>query len=714
NNARIDWLPEHIRDGRFGNFLESNVDWALSRERYWGTPLPIWVCNQTGQMEAIASFAEVLEKPGVAGLDVWEQAKQKYPDLPDDLKVHKPYIDAITYQSPFHPDGRMFRVSEVIDCWYDSGAMPFAQWGYPHRGASEFADQFPAAFISEAIDQTRGWFYSLVAISTMLFGETNPASGTTVSYPHPFENCIVLGLMLAESNVCVKCGHRQLEEGQSCVECGSKLERKVEKMSKQLRNYREPQEIFDRYGADALRWYFFSAQPPWNSVIYSERAIKDVIPEFLLRLWNVYGFFVLYANLDGFFPSQELTGDVADLEMDVLGRAANYRPVESRGELDRWIMAELQQATDRIVERMDAYDNFVAANALSGFVDALSNWYVRRSRDRFWSADKQDQDKLDAYWTLYECLLTTARLMAPFAPFTAEAIWQNLAQVPFGNRATESVHLCAYPSSNENLRDELLTSRMGLLREIASLGRSARMEAKLKVRQPLSGMTVVLNGEDHLSWLADHCHILQDELNIKQVDFQAGSSELVSYLVQPNFKRLGPRVGKRLPQLKEALQRAEGGALLKEMNRQDQVTITIEGEPIDLSAEDIQVRLEARPGWAAAQGPQCVVVLATELNEELIEEGWAQDVKRLVQDYRKQRKLDFSDRIRLYVWTESKPLQQAIERHSAFLKQETLTNHLEWHRSERATALEADVGDASIWIDLDVINVDERTSVTTS
>src|SRR5438067_13290664 len=301
NNEQINWLPEHIKHGRFGNFLETNVDWALSRERYWGTPLPIWVCEQTGKMEAIASYDELLAKPGVKGQEVWAAAKKAKPSLPDDLRVHKPYIDAVTYDSPFAKGARMKRVGEVIDCWYDSGAMPFAQWGYPHSGEAKFREQFPADFISEALDQTRGWFYSQLAISTMLFGKglgtrdsglggshkpavPNPESRIpnpcfSAPYPHPFRNCIVLGLMLGE-------------DGQ--------------KMSKSKRNYREPSEIFDKYGADAMRWFFFANQAPWTTIRYSEQSIKDSIPEFLLRLWNVYSFFVTYANIDGFDPAAEL------------------------------------------------------------------------------------------------------------------------------------------------------------------------------------------------------------------------------------------------------------------------------------------------------------------------------------------------------------------------------------------------------------------------
>ncbi|HWC89195.1 MAG TPA: class I tRNA ligase family protein, partial [Pirellulales bacterium] len=312
NNSRIHWLPEHIRDGRFGNFLESNVDWALSRERYWGTPLPIWVCEATGYMEAIASYDELLAKPGASGTEAWEAAKAAHADISEHLKVHKPYIDAITYDSPQAPGKRMRRVSDVIDCWFDSGAMPFAQWGWPHTGREQFANHFPADFISEALDQTRGWFYSQLAISTLLFSPCDnplPAEAPRPDYPHPFRNCIVLGLMLGE-------------DGQ--------------KMSKQKRNYREPSEIFDKYGADALRWYFFANQPPWTSIRYSEQAIKDSIPEFLLRLWNVYSFFVIYANIDGFDPAAELTGPVEQLTPAELAAAPNYRAKHERSELDRW------------------------------------------------------------------------------------------------------------------------------------------------------------------------------------------------------------------------------------------------------------------------------------------------------------------------------------------------------------------------------------------
>ncbi len=337
NNSQIGWLPEHIRDGRFGNFLESNVDWALSRERYWGTPLPIWVCQETGRMEAVSSYDELLAKPGIDGTQVWEAAKAAKPDLADDLRVHKPYIDAVTYDSPFAPGARMKRVTEVIDCWYDSGAMPFAQWGWPHQNDDRFRDQFPADFISEALDQTRGWFYSQLAISTMLFGEgasiqeegssgpQDVAGDPGQPYPHPFRNCIVLGLMLGEDG---------------------------NKMSKSERNYREPREIFDKYGADALRWFFFSGQAPWTAIRYREQSIKESIPEFLLRLWNVASFFTIYAEIDGFDPTTA-TGADQQLSPASLATAPTYRDASQRSEIDRWILSELNRTIETVTQRMD-------------------------------------------------------------------------------------------------------------------------------------------------------------------------------------------------------------------------------------------------------------------------------------------------------------------------------------------------------------------------
>ena len=691
NNAQINWLPEHIKTGRFGKFLETNVDWALSRERYWGTPLPIWKCSETGQMEVVASYDDLLAKPGVRGTEVWDEAKRANPELPDDLRVHKPYIDAVTYDSPFAKDARMERVTEVIDCWYDSGAMPFAQWGFPNQPGSDrqFESQFPADFISEAIDQTRGWFYSQLAISTMLWGNVatggspvaNRSAGATgeppvatVPYPHPFRNCIVLGHMLGE-------------DGQ--------------KMSKSKRNYREPNEIFDRYGADALRWYFFASQPPWTTIRYSEQAIKDSIPEFLLRLWNVYSFFVIYANIDG-FEGRGARGEGRENETT---RSSLLDP-RSSTEIDRWILSELNRTCAAVVERMDAYDNYGACQHITEFVDALSNWYVRRSRDRFWMADKQAPEKLDAYRTLYECLLTTCKLIAPFTPFIAEGMWQNLAggarseergagggggtrdeergasnlsSAPLAPHpsALPSVHLADYPTGDSSLVDEALSERMNLVREITSLGRNARNAASLKVRQPLAKVEVVLADTQHQPWLEEHVDLIAEELNVKAVDFTTHGEQYISYSVVPNFKRLGPRLGKHLPQVKQHLQQADGAELLSELKTTGWIALKLPGgETIALDNEDIEVRLQAKEGWAAAQGKGCVVVLATELTPDLVSEGLARDLVRVIQDHRKACGCEYTDRIDVGLKTDSSELAAAIQEHRDYIAQETLASRL--------------------------------------
>ena len=675
NNKQINWLPDHIRDGRFGNFLESNVDWALSRERYWGTPLPIWVCEETGYMEAVANYDELLTKSGVAGTEVWEQAKKANPDLADDLKIHKPYIDAVTYESPKAPGKRMRRVSEVIDCWYDSGSMPFAQWGYPNKEGSQerFAAQFPADFISEAIDQTRGWFYSQLAISSLLFSEDDGEDKATraVDYPHPFANCIVLGLMVSEWWQSKDGKERFLSETEARKALGKKYVHKIGKMSKSLRNYRSPDEIFDTYGADALRWYFFANQAPWTSIIYSEQAIKECIPGFLLRLWNVYGFFTIYANIDQFDPAGEIEGDAGQLSPEVLGKAKSYRPISKRGELDQWILSELNQTVEAVTEAMDGYDNFGACGRLNQFVDALSNWYVRRSRDRFWGSGSSD-DKTDGYWTLYECLTTTTKLIAPFVPFLAEKMWQNLVAGPLGDRVAESVHLCDYPICDRDVVNEALSGQMALVREVVSLGRSARMGAKLKVRQPLAQVEIVLADQTHRPWLESHAALIREELNVKAVEFIEKADQYISYSILPDLKRLGPKLGKQVPAVRKHLADADGAALLAELEAKGRVVLQLEAGKVELDADDIQVRLQAKEGWAAAQGTACVVVLATEVTEELITEGHAREIVHAIQNRRKEVNCDYTDRIAVGLVTESVDLLKAIETFGDYIATETL------------------------------------------
>jgi isoleucyl-tRNA synthetase len=707
NNKQIRWLPEHIRDGRFGNFLESNVDWALSRERYWGTPLPIWKCEATDHVEAIGSYDELLAKPGVQGVDVWEAAKKANPALVDDLKVHKPYIDAITYESPFAAGARMKRVSEVIDCWYDSGAMPFAQWGYPRRNPEKFNEQFPADFISEAIDQTRGWFYSQLAISTLLFRDPpvmdrpaesqfgrlecelragletalrvagpNRKDWPTRALPIPFRTCIVLGLMLGEDG---------------------------NKMSKSKRNYREPQEIFDRYGADALRWYFFANQPPWTSIRYSERAIKESIPEFLLKLWHVYSFFVIYATIDGFDPAAMLAGDAGELEPMILAHAIDYRPVNQRSELDRWVLSELHRSAAAVTDRMDAFDNFAACGRITDFVDALSNWYVRRSRDRFWSEDKRSRDKRDAYWTLYECLITAAKIIAPFVPFLAEALWQNLAVEPFRKRVTQSVHLCDFPTGERPAIDELLSARMSLVREIASQGRAARMGAKLKIRQPLQKVEVIQADRTHQGWLAEHAALLREELNVKQVEFTERADQYINYTVLPDLKRLGPRLGIRLPALKMALASADAAAFFARLEADKQVTLDLPDGPVTLDGEDIQVRLHAKPGWAAAQGKAGVVVLSTELTPALVAEGLAREVVHVIQGRRRDIDCKYTARIQVGIVTDFSELKSAIEQFADFIRGETLAVDLVFASLADVEPVDVKIGDDAVRLFLRVV-----------
>ena len=656
NNAKIDWLPEHIKDGRFGNFLETNVDWALSRERYWGTPLPIWKCAETGRMEAVSSYAALLAKPGVEGTEVFAAARAANPRLTDDLAVHKPYIDAVTYASPFAAGARMRRVPEVIDCWFDSGAMPFAQWGWPHTGAEEFSAQFPADFISEAIDQTRGWFYSQLAISTLLFGA--PAEGATRPFPHPFKTCIVLGHMLGE-------------DGQ--------------KMSKSRRNYKEPAVIFDTYGADALRWFFLAAQAPWTSIRYSERAIRESVPEFLLRLWNVYSFFVIYARIDGFDPGALLDlpagGDPCQLTHADLARARGWRPVAERSELDRWMLSELNATAVEMVERLDRYDHFGAAGRLSALVEAVSNWFVRRSRDRFWAAGRADlgpegnRDKLDAYFTLYETLLTIAKLAAPFVPFVTEAMWRNLAGAAFGARAAESVHLTDYPVGRPEMVDADLVRRMALVRDVSSLGRAARAAEKLKVRQPLAKVEVILADTSPADsvWLEAHADLVCDELNVKQFEICREPDRYITRSLLPDLKKLGPKLGKQLPKARDAIAKADATALLATLARDGRAVLQLPGggEAV-IDPDDVLVRTTAKEGWAAAEGPRAVVVVASQLTPELVAEGLVREVVHAVQSERKTLDLDFTARIELEFATDSAALRSALETHLDYVAAETL------------------------------------------
>lgn len=657
NNAEIAWQPEHIKNGRFGNFLENNVDWALSRERFWGTPLPVWVCEKTGHMEAVGSYAELLAKPGVQGVEVWEQAKAADPALDDNLRVHKPYIDAVTYQSPKDPASRMRRVTEVIDVWFDAGSMPFAQWGYPHveGSAEKLAQNFPADFISEAIDQTRGWFNALLVISTVLW------DGEKKAYPHPFKNCICLGHIMGEDGL---------------------------KLSKRLKNYSEPRILFDKFSADALRWSFIAKNPPTSTGRLAEKNVEEAQREMLIRWLNVYSFFVIYANLDGFDPASapaDFLRDAAGLSDAKGGSDANYRPREQRAELDRWILGELDRTIARVRAEMDAFECYPAANDIAAFLDGLSNWYVRRSRQRFW-ASGWSEDKADAYWTLYECLLKFARLAAPFLPFFSDVTWRNLAKPLPG--APESVHLASYPAAS-SFDGELLDA-MNLTREAVNLGLRARRVSDIKVRQPLGKCEIVAAHAHQVASLTAHLDLLKDELNIKEIEFTGTPEDYVTYEVKPNFKVLGPRFGKQMKSVAAVLAQSDGADLYNQLTGTGAIHVEVDGQPVELGPDEVEVRLAAKEGFAAAQGAGLVVILSTEITPELREEGWVREFIRYVQDQRKDRELAYDARIALAVQSADGDLLAALQRYESLIAGEVLAASIAWTAPESAPQLAID------------------------
>jgi isoleucyl-tRNA synthetase len=648
NSNAIRWIPDHIREGRFGKFLETNVDWALSRQRYWGTPLPIWRCEKTGHMEAVGSYAELLSKPGLEGTDAFEKALQKYPRLSPHLRVHKPYIDAVTYRSPKDPGARMRRVPEVIDCWYDSGAMPFAQFGYPHAKGSEkkFKEAFPADFISEGIDQTRGWFYTLVAESTLVHEKQ--------AFPHPFRTCIVTGHVCDEKGL---------------------------KMSKQKRNYLDPRDVLDAHGADALRWYFLSQVQPWTNMRFSMERVSDARRDFLIRLQNVWSFFNIYARIDGFDPAEgnarAKSTDDADLR-----KSKTYVPVKERSLMDRWMLSELHISVREVTRALDAYDILGASRTIFDLVDHLSNWYVRASRSRFW-ASGSGRDKFCAYWTLYECLATIARMVAPFLPFFAEELYLNLVAGPWGDSQPESVHLTDYPVCDPDLVDEGLAERMALVLELVALGRAARVESGLRVRQPLSEAVVVLARPDLEGSLADLLPLVKDELNVKDICFAGDADKYVEYQFKPNFKLIGPRLGPLVQKLKGALATASAATVKSELEAKGSCDLDVEGARVTLSKDELEVGLSPREGYAARAGKGVVLVLETKITPELEEEWWARELVAAVNGLRGDRSLAYEARIRLQVWCGEK-LRAALESNLDYLKSETLSTEVTFRPLEDA------------------------------
>lgn len=675
NNDTINWLPDHIQEGRFGDFLRNNVDWALSRERYWGTPLPVWQCPACNRMEAIGSFPELTRKTGATDNGYWDKkvAEHQGQEFPDHLRVHKPYIDEWTYECGKCAAGtRMKRVPEVIDCWWDSGSMPFAQWGFPHAPGSveKVAERLPADFISEALDQTRGWFYGLLSISTMLRESIAQQTQIPRAFPLPYRNCVVLGLILGEDGT---------------------------KMSKRLKNYKEPSYIFDTYGADAMRWYFFSAQAPWTSVRFQEGAIRDSQREFLVKLYNVISFFTIYANIDGFVPHPK--------------QGSPWRPTKERGELDRWLVSELQRTTQFVREKMDAFENFPAAQRLNEFVEALSNWYVRRSRERFWRAEK-DQDKWDAYHTLYGVLWSLSKLIAPFTPFFAETMYQTLTGDRYGNATAGgpifadqplSVHLCDYPELQPKLIESALADEMELVRSIVSLGRAARTDAKIKVRQPLERVEIILAKREHEDWLRSHAPLIAEELNVKTVEFTAQADAYVTYEVKPNFKALGPKFGALAPKIKQALTSIDAAAARRDLVEAGQMTLKVGDQSVNLTQDEVEIRLAAKPGWAAAQGRFGVVVLATQITPALADEGRVNELIHHVQALRKDRELAYTARIALTVDAPD-ALAGVIRTAAGHIGRECLAQRVEVAPVADAAAVTVEIDDLQVKLDLQVLD----------
>lgn len=605
NNDLINWFPAHIKEGRFLNFLENMIDWAISRDRYWGTPLPIWVCKDCNHHHLVDSIANL---------------KELGKNVPDDIELHKPYVDQLELSCP-KCSASMKRVPEVIDCWFDSGAMHTAQWHYPFENKEVFAENFPADFICEAIDQTRGWFYSLLVTSTFLHKAP------------PYKNVVVLG------HICDKNGI---------------------KMSKSKGNVLDCMSLFDKYGADAVRWALYSGTAPWNTRRFYEEAIADSQKRYLGTLQNVYSFFVLYANIENFNPF------------------ANNMPVEERSEIDRWIISRFNHTTAEVRKAMDKYEIVWATGHMEKFVDDLSNWYVRRSRRRFWSSQKS-ADQTSAFLTLWEVLVGIARLTAPFTPFIAEDIYRNLVS-SLDKNAPESVHLAEFPEAQEDLIDEELERKMDFIMKVVQLGRAARNEANLKVRQPLAEMKVVASDELERNTLKEMEHLLQEELNIKDVCAVADASSLMKYIAKPNFRTIGQGPLKAMiPQIKAHLDSVDGNEVRQQLEKGGYDFI-LDGKPVTLKAEEIDLQAQASGEYAVQSEGKLSIALKKSLTRELILEGLARELVNKIQFMRKERGFAIIDRIRVgydVIDTDmQKDIDDAIEQFGSYITQETLARQI--------------------------------------
>ncbi len=568
NNRTINWYPDNIKEGRFGNFLENVIDWGLSRERYWGTPLPIWEC-ECGHRHTIGSIAEL---------------KEMSPDCPEEIELHKPFIDAVHITCP-QCGKLMTRVPEVIDCWFDSGSMPFAQFHYPFENKELFESHFPADFISEAVDQTRGWFYTLLAVSTLLFDCSS------------FKNCIVLG-------------HVQDKDGQ--------------KMSKHKGNVVDPWDALNKQGADAVRWYFYANSAPWLPSRYYEEAVNEMQRKYMGTLWNTYAFFVLYAEIDQFNPTKY------QLEYDKLSA------------MDKWILSKLQTLNKFVDESLESYKITEPARAMAEFVDDLSNWYVRRSRERFWGKD-MPQDKINAYMTLHTVLVTMAKLTAPFTPFIAEEIYSNIVK-NVDETAKESIHLCDWPQYHGEWVDKELESNMDLVLKVVVEGRAARNAANIKNRQPMA--TMYVKAEQALS--EDYKAIVMEELNIKSVIFTQDVESFTAYTFKPQLKTLGKKYGKLVPKIGEALKNADSAAFMSTLKAEGRVVLSIDGETVELEQDDVLISTAQKDGFVTSSSNTVTVVLDTNLTPELIEEGFVREITSKVQTMRKEANFEVMDKIKVY------------------------------------------------------------------
>ena len=599
NNNTVNWIPESIGSGRFGNWLENIQDWGISRNRYWGTPLNIWECEGCGRQESIGSRAELAERSG----------------NPEDAKVelHRPYIDAVTFTCP-DCGKTMRRVPEVIDCWFDSGAMPFAQHHYPFENKDLFEQQFPAQFISEAVDQTRGWFYSLMAESTLLFNKA------------PYENVIVLG-------------HVQDENGQ--------------KMSKSKGNAVDPFDALDKYGADAIRWYFYINSAPWLPNRFHGKAVQEGQRKFMGTLWNTYAFFVLYANIDE-FDATKYTLDYDKLSV-----------------MDKWLLSRLNSTVKAVDENLAAYRIPETARALQEFVDEMSNWYVRRCRERFW-AKGMEQDKINAYMTLYTALVTISKAAAPMIPFMTEDIYRNLV-CSIDPSAPESVHLCDFPEVDEAHIDSQLEADMEVVLEAVVIGRACRNTANIKNRQPIGKMYIKAGKE-----LSDfYVDIIRDELNVKEAELTDDVSKLTTYSFKPQLKTLGRRFGKKINDVRQILAEIDGQAAMAELNEKGTLTIQVDGQDEALEKEDLLIEAAQMEGYVSDSDHGITVVLDTNLTPELLEEGFVREIISKIQTMRKDAGFEVMDHIRVSMQDNDK-VQKVIQDNEAQIKSEVLADEVSY------------------------------------